>query len=59
MKTLIQVDDVFINPDAINYVKDGGEDSCRVTFRGGEELRFDLTPADFNEKVRKALGNQV
>jgi hypothetical protein len=53
---LIEVNEVVFNPDAIDIIQPTADKTCVVKFRGGEVADFACTPAELQEKIRKAMG---
>ena len=53
---LIAVNETVFNPEAIDIIQPTADKTCTVKFRGGEEANFSCTPAELQEKIRKAMG---
>ena len=53
---LIAVNETVFNPEAIDIIQPTADKTCVVKFRGGEEANFSCTPAELQEKIRKAIG---
>ena len=56
---LITIDKIVLNPDAIDFVSELGENECIVHFRNGTTQVFGMIPAQFAEVVRKRQGNET
>ncbi len=49
--TLITIEEITFNPDAIDYLTGGRPDYCEVHFRSGKYVSFNMSQMQFADKV--------